>query len=194
MKTSLRIIAIGSIVAIGSTVVCADPPPDSPRVLAVAAITDLSNHLRDPDVFERAKKVVVDHDSCDISSFFQQKRRGGFGVGKLAKNDMQNSIQYFVPQLARKKDLTEAELDEHQDDYVRIAKGLQAMAQLAPHRGKEFTRGVQKKEKAWADVSVEFQTVTATFRDAVEQRDPKKVRLTAVSLNQTCVNCHMLRD
>jgi hypothetical protein len=193
-KTNLRLMVIFAVAGIGGAVVFADPPADSPRVKAVAAITNLSNHLGDKNVVDLAKAVVADHDSCDISNFFMQKRRGGFGIGKLAKNDPQNSVQFLVSQLVRRKDLTEAELDANQDDYLRVAKGLQAMAQLAPHRGQEFTRGIEKKVKAWADVSVEFQNVTAELLKAIEERDPKKVRLAVTALNQTCTNCHVLRD
>jgi cytochrome c556 len=193
-KTNLRLIAMFAAAVLGGAVVFADPPPDSPRVKTVKAIADLSEHLDAPDVTERAKKIVAEYDSCDISNFFMVKRRGGFGIGKLAKTENQNAVHFLVPQLAKRKDLTEAELDANQDDYLRVAKGLQAMAQLAPHRGPEFTRGIAKKEKAWADVSVEFQNVTAELRKAIEERDPKKVRLAAASLNNTCNNCHLLRD
>ena len=177
-----------------ATILFAEPPPDNPRVRAVAAITELSEHVKDRDVAERAKKIVDEHDSCNISNFFRLKRVGGFGIGKLAKADNQNSVESLVLQLTRRKDMTEQELDEKQADYVRVAKGLQAMAALAPFRGPEFTRNVEMREKAWADVSVEFKKVTADFRRAIEERDPKKLRLEATRLNQTCNNCHVLRD
>ncbi len=122
------------------------------------------------------------------------KHSGGFGVGKLAENRSHDSVQSLVARLSRDKTLTEARLDEFQTDYLRVAKGLQAMAQLAPYRGGEFTHGNTTKEKAWADVSVEFQKVTGELRKAIEGRDPKKVRLSAESLSQTCMHCHAIRN
>lgn len=190
-----RLLAGAAIVVLsGATILFADPPKMRPRDRAVAAIEDLSNHLNDRDVADRAKKIVADHESCDISSFFMFKHIGGFGVGKLARDRSHDSVQSLVSQLAREKTLTEASLDDNQADYLRVAKGLQAMAQLAPYRGAEFTRGNKTKEQAWADVAVEFQKVTADLRSAIEQRDPKKVRLSAKSLSETCLHCHNLRN
>lgn len=192
MKRVLAGIAI--VVLSGATILFADPPRQTPRARAVAAIEDLSNHLNERDVADRAKKIVEEHDSCDISGFFQSRFMGGFGVGKLAKDRVRDSVNSLVYQLAANKSLTESHLDENQADYLRVAKGLQAMAQLAPYRGAEFTRGNKTKEKAWADVSVEFQQVTAELRKSIEERDPKKVRLAAKSLSETCTHCHNLRN
>ena len=196
MKSStIRVMVLSVLVLGGGTAVLfADLHPDDPRVKVRAAIEDLSNHLTDKGAPERAKKIVAEYDSCDISTFFQGKRHGGFGIGTLAKNQYQDSVQFLVAQLNRRKDVTETELGDNQADYLRVAKGLQAMAQLAPHRGKPFTRGDVKKEQAWAAVSTDFQKNTADFRTAVEERDPKKVRLAAVALHHTCCNCHVLRD
>jgi len=186
----LSVLGLGAAAAVSF----ADLPSDDPRVQVRAAIEDLSNHLNAKDVPNRAKKIVADFDSCDISTFFAAKRGGGFGIGSLAKNQNQDSVPYLLIQLDRRKDITEKELDDKQADFARVAKGLQAMAQLAPFRGKPFTRGNEKKEKAWADVSADFQAKSAAFRTAVEERDPKKVRLTAGALNQLCNACHILRD
>ena len=71
---------------------------------------------------------------------------------------------------------------------------MQAMAELAPHRGAPFTRGNPERVKAWDKVSAEFKQNTAAFRRAVEQTDPKQVRLTAQTLQGTCLACHMLRE
>src|SRR5262245_58644431 len=97
-KSHLRLIAIFAVAGLGGAVVFADPPPDSPRVKTVKAIAELSEHLDATDVVERAKKIVAEYDSCDISNFFMVKRRGGFGIGKLAKTENQNAVQFLVPQ------------------------------------------------------------------------------------------------
>src|SRR5262245_36439668 len=196
MKSSAIRLMVVSMLGLGATAVVgfADLRPDDPRLKVRAAIEDLSNHLDDKDAPGRAKKIVAEFDSCDISTFFQGKRQGGFGIGALAKNQYQDNVGYLLNQLERRKDITEKELNDSQTDYVRVAKGLQAMAQLAPYRGDPFTRGNEKKEKAWADVAKDFQKTSASFRIAIEERDPKKVRLAAGSLNQMCTACHMLRD
>src|SRR5260221_8564716 len=49
----LSVVGVGAAAALGF----ADLRPDDPRVLVRAAIEDLSNHLADKDVPERAKKI-----------------------------------------------------------------------------------------------------------------------------------------
>ena len=189
----IRLVPAGLIALCMSWALMSAEPADS-RQHAQAAILELAEHLNDRDVADRARKIVKEHDSCDISTIFQLKRRGGLGVGKLATSEMRDSVQLLIMQLANKKTNTEQHLEENQADYLRVAKVMQAMAQLAPFRGKEFTRGNEKKEKEWADLSLDFQQKTAEFRAAIEDRDPKKVRLAAFALNNTCCHCHQLRD
>ena len=95
---------------------------------------------------------------------------------------------------SRRKNTTEAELEQYRDDYLRVARVMQAMAELAPYRGAPFTRGDPKRVQVWEEVSAEFRQKTAAFRRAVEDTDPKRVRTTARSLEQTCGACHVLRD
>ena len=63
---------------------------------AQADIVALSYHLDAPDVSERAKRVVQEHESEHISSIFGPVRRGGHGVGKLLGDDNRMSIQHLV--------------------------------------------------------------------------------------------------
>jgi hypothetical protein len=170
------------------------PVPLNSRQKAQAAIVKLSQHLDDADVTEQAAKIIKEHDSCDISSVFRLRRHGGLGIGKAAEAANLDSIERLVIELSTKKTTTEAQLEKFQDDYVRVAKVLQAMAELAPHRGPDFTRNDPVRIKKWAAVSADFKEHTADFRKALEEKDPKKVRITADRLYQTCMNCHDVRD
>src|SRR5262249_3380862 len=67
-----------------SCLLAAQQPPQNSRQAAQAAIIDLSNNLDAKDVSARAKKIVDEQDSCDISSVFRMKRSGGVGIGKAA--------------------------------------------------------------------------------------------------------------
>ena len=179
---------------LGWGVLAADPPPDDPGKQAQAAILKLSDNLEARDVGERAKRIVGQHTSCDISSVFVPQRHGGLGIGRATEANHPDSIDRLVRDLARRKTTTEAELEQYRDDYVRVAKVMQAMAELAPYRGAPFTRGNPERARAWEEVSADFRQKTAAFRRAVEDTDPKRVRVTARSLEQTCCACHVLRD
>ena len=171
----------------------ADPPPDRSKETQ-AAIVELSQHLGEKDVSDRAKKIVQDFKSDEISSIFVRKEGGGLGIGSLTQVTQQDSIERLVVQLARRKNITEAELDQYQADYAKVAKVMQAMAQLAPHRATEKIRRDEKLLKQWLETAADFQKKTADFRQAVEERDPKKVRTSALNLRHTCCDCHSQVD
>jgi hypothetical protein len=192
---TVRWLAVGVVgLGLGLGVLLAEPPPDNARQQAQAAILRLSDNLEGRDVGERAKQIVQQHDSCDISSVFRLKRQGGLGIGKAAEANHPDGIERLVLDMSRRKTTTEAELEQHRDDYLRVAKVMQAMAELAPYRGAPFTRQNPERVQAWQKVSAEFKQKTAAFRRAVEETDPKGVRTTALSLEQTCCACHVLRD
>jgi hypothetical protein len=192
---TVRWLAAGVVgLGLGWGVLPAEPPPDDPAKQAQAAILKLSDNLDAKDVGERARLIVQQHTSCDISSVFVPQRHGGLGIGKATEANHPDSIDRLVRDFARRKTTTEAELEQYRDDYVRVAKVMQAMAELAPYRGAPFTRGNPERAKAWEEVSAEFRQKTATFRRAVEDADPKRVRTTARNLEQTCCACHALRD
>jgi hypothetical protein len=179
---------------LGWGVLMAEPPPDDPRKQAQTAILKLSDNLEARDVGARAKQIVEQYDSCDISSVFRRQRGGGLGIGKATGANHPDSVEALVADLSRRKTTTEAELEQYRDDYVRVAKVMQAMAELAPYRGAPFTRGDPERVKAWEEVSADFKQKTAAFRRAVEETDPKRVRTAARSLEQTCSACHKVRD
>lgn len=169
-------------------------PEDVKRKAAQDAVVDLSENLGARDVSERAAKVVKAHASEDISSIFRLKRAGGLGIGNATEANHQDGIERLVLDFARKKTTTEAELEKHHADYLRIAKVLQAMAELAPHRATERVRKSPELAKEWAEVAAEFRKGTANFRKAIEEKDPKKVRLAAKEMHNTCCHCHGLAD
>jgi hypothetical protein len=172
----------------------ADAPDDAKRKAAQNAILELSQNLDAKDVSERAALIVKDHASEDISSVFRRKNAGGLGIGQAVEAGHQDSIERLVMDFSRKKNTTEAELERYQTEYLRVAKVLQTMAQLAPHRATERVRKDAKLYKEWLDVAAEFKEGTAGFRTAVEEKDPKKVRLAAGKMLDTCCHCHGLAD
>ena len=195
---TVRWLAAGAVgLGLGWGVLLAEPPPDDPRKQAQAAIVKLSNNLEAleaRDVGARATQIVEQYDSCDISSVFRRHRGGGLGIGKATEANHPDSVEGLIADFSRRKTTTEAELEQYRDDYVRVAKVMQAMAELAPFRGAPFTRGDPKRTKAWEEVSADFKQKTAALRRAIEETDPKQVRTTALSLQQTCCACHVLRD
>jgi hypothetical protein len=192
---TLRWLAVGVIgLGLGCGVLLAEPPPDTARKQAQAAILRLADNLEGRDVAQRAKQIVQQYDSCDISSVFRLKRQGGLGIGQATEANHADGIDRLVLDLARRKTTTEAELEQYRDDYLRVAKVMQAMAELAPYRGTPFIRQNPDRALAWEQVSAEFKQKSAAFRRAIEEADPKQVRTKALSLQQTCCACHDLRD
>jgi hypothetical protein len=162
----------------------------SPEKLAQEDIVRLAYNLDAPDAAQKAQKIVKDHDSCDISSVFKMGPRG-LGIGELKNAGHRDSVEMLIRDYIRKAP-PQAELEKYQPDLVRTARVLQAMAELAPYRGPLVTS--EKNLPQWAKVSAEFKVTTKGFRDAVESKDPERVRKAAIALNGTCCSCHELRD
>jgi hypothetical protein len=169
-------------------------PEDVKRKAAQDAILNLSQHLGDLDVSAQAKVIVAKHHSEDISSVFRQKHVGGIGIGKAVEVHTRDSVESMVIELSRKKTTTEAQLERYQDEYMRVAKLLQAMAELAPHRATERVRNNPALAKEWAEVAAEFKAGATGFRKAIEEKDPKMLRLGARKMHDTCCHCHSLAD
>jgi hypothetical protein len=171
------------------------PTQDSNRVAAQEAILKLAANLDAKDVAERARSIVKTHDSEDISSVFRVKSKGGLGIGKLTEvGPTADGIDRLVQKLGYRKTITEAEIEKYSADYVRAAKVLQAMAELAPYRAPEAVRKNDQRAREWFDVAREFRERTGNFRQAVDERDPKKLRLAAYKLQETCCTCHNLLE
>jgi len=160
---------------------------------AIAAILKLADSLDASDVAEHAKKIVDTHDSCDISQVFTPRRnnRGGPGIGSAVKAGHLDAISALVADWSGTKPPTQKELETHQTDLLKVARVLQAMAELAPYRGPlVLPRGNEKKAEEWRAVSAQFKTVTRDLRDAVQKADAAETRKVAVRLQQTCNACH----
>jgi hypothetical protein len=163
------------------------------RAAAQNAILRLGEHLGDKDVADQAKKIVQQHASEDISSVFKLKAKGGLGIGKLIEvSTSPDGIERFLIRLQNRKTITEAEIEKYSADYLRVARVMQAMAELAPFRAQEHVQKSERLSKEWRDVAFEFKEGAANFRRAVEEKDPKKLRLAARRMETTCCNCHNL--
>lgn len=197
MLTQFRWFLALTLALTGAVLVAAPVPPENGRTLAQKAILELSNHLDATDLKDRAKKLVREHESCDISSVFQNynRRIPELSIGTLKDLKIADRYDQLFNQLANRKNITEADLETHRADLLRVAKVMQAMAELAPYRGEDFIDPKNEKRlAAWAQVSAEFKVKSLAFRKAVEEADPKQVRLSAVAMNQACTNCHNVRD
>ena len=193
---TVRLLAVGVMaVGIGWTALRAEPAAqvDSTKKAQIA-ILDLSENLDARDVSERAKQIVKENLSEDISSVFRPKSSGGVGVGKLTEAGYRDNIQNLIAHLSNRRNTTEQLFEQYQVDFMRVAKLMQAMAELAPHRATERIQKNPKLAKEWQETAVDFKQKTKAFRTAIEEKDPKKVRLAARALNDTCCHCHGLAD
>src|SRR5262245_3623958 len=158
---------------------------------AVKDILDLADHLQDMDVAKRAKAIVTQHDSCDISRVFTARQRGGAGIGAVATKPTENSIDHLVRKWAGGKPPTAEELKKHQYDLVRVSRVLQTMAELAPFRMPPYPAR-DKRIDEWRKVAQDFKSITRDLRHGIEEADAVRVRTTVVRLQQTCNRCHEL--
>jgi hypothetical protein len=151
----------------------------------------LADNLKAMDVSCRAETIVKKYDSCDISTIFTIRRRGGAGIGTAAETAATNSIDHLVRRWSGKKPPTAQELKAHQTDLLRVARVLQAMAELAPHRVPGYKEG-DKRIGEWLKISADFKTVTRELREGIEQLDAAGVGKTSLKLQQTCNQCHTM--
>jgi squalene-hopene/tetraprenyl-beta-curcumene cyclase len=159
----------------------------------VAAVVRLSEELDRPDISARAKHLVDTLEICDVPLVFLQKRRGGPGIGSAIQAGHKDSIDDLVADWSGARPPTWQELQTHPLDLLQVARILQAMAELAPHRVHIY---VSKKDEArtrdWLRIAGDFKTVTRDFRHAIEQADPTVTRNAALNLQKTCTACHTL--
>ncbi len=156
---------------------------------AVAAIVDLAGRLDEEDVPRRARHIVDSYDSCDISQVFTLR---GAGIGSAVQAGHKNSIDHLVRNWAGPKPPTRDELQAHRNDLLDVARVLQAMAELAPHRAALFSNRDVQRIQDFQRVAAEFKSDTRGFRDAVSGGNPADVRRATVRLHQTCTACHKL--
>ena len=193
--TMRSIVVVGLASGIGWTVLRAEsPPPATSARKAQNAIVHLTQNLKDDNVSEQARKIVKDHESSDISAIFRARNGGGLGVGKLTEIGFRDSVQHLIGSLSSRRNTTEQMFDQYQVDFLHVAQVLQAMAELAPHRATTRIQKDPKLFKEWLETTSDFKQKTGEFRTAIEEKDPKKVRLAARALNDTCCHCHNLVD
>jgi hypothetical protein len=173
-----------------------DTPTEETRP-AMAAILKLAANLDRGDISLQARKIVAEHDGCEISSVFSMKRRGGVGIGSAIKAGHKDSIEHLVRNWSGAQPPTKEEVQTHRQDLLRVAQVLQAMAELAPYRMPQYPPNHQGKEKLveeWRKVTGEFKASSRELRDAIQQSEPTEVRKAAVHLQRTCHSCHKLVD
>jgi len=191
MFTSNR---IGGALAIGlcmGLAVMAQQNTTDRKIPVVAAIVKLADDVDGKDVPARAKKLVEEHDACDMPIVFTLKKRGGAGIGSAVAAGHKDSIEDLVRNWSGKKPPTKEELETHQKDLVRMARVLQVMSELAPHRVYIYVpKNNEKRAGEWLKVSADFKEVTRALRDAIEKTEPDQTRKAAIKLQETCTACH----
>ena len=167
----------------------------SPLNPTVAAVVRLSNELDRPNLSLHAKHLVDTLEICDVPLVFRQKKRGGPGIGSAVEAGHKDSINELVADWSGARPPTRLELERHQKDLLQVARILQAMAELAPHRVHIYVpKGNEAKARDWLRIAADFKTVTREFHQAIEDADPAQTRKVAVNLQKTCTACHNLVD
>jgi squalene-hopene/tetraprenyl-beta-curcumene cyclase len=165
----------------------------SPLNPTVAAVVRLSNELDRPNLSLHAKHLVDMLEICDVPLVFRSRKRGGPGIGSAVEAGHKDSIDDLVADWSGARPPTRIELERHQKDLLQVARILQAMAELAPHRVHIYVaKENQTKTGAWLKIAADFKVVTREFRQAIEDADLSLTRKVAVNLQKTCTACHTL--
>jgi hypothetical protein len=190
---SLGALALGLGVALAGS---AQPgAPEGGLSPTVAAVQKLADGVDRADVALQAKKIVEELDGCEVSRVFtlRRPRRGGVGIGSAVKAGHRDSIDDLVRDWSGPRPPTKEELQAHRKDLLRVARVLQAMAELAPFRREIYVpKNDERRAADWRQVSAEFKTVSRALRDAIEKTDPAETHRVAVRLRRTCGACHKL--
>jgi hypothetical protein len=161
----------------------------------VAAVQKLADAVDRPDVSRRAKKLVEELDACEVSRVFglTRPRRGGVGIGSAVQAGHKDSIEELVRDWSGPRPPTKEELQTHRKDLQRVARVVQAMAELAPLRKDIYVpANNEKMAEDWRKVSAEFKTVSRALRYAIDKTDEGETQRAAVRLQQACDNCHKI--
>jgi hypothetical protein len=160
---------------------------------AVVAITTLADNLDRPGLSLRAKFIVDNFDSCDISTIFRPYKNGGAGIGSAVNAGHVNSIQNLVQHWSGPKPPTQEELVTHRHDLLKVARVLKVMSELAPLRlALVVPKNDAKRIEAMHKVTGEFKAVAIELHDAIKLAEPQATRKAAITLNQVCQNCHQV--
>lgn len=161
------------------------------QVAAVEAIVALADELDQPGLANKARQLVKEYDSCDISRVFQLRKHGGAGIGSAVQAGHADSIQSLVVRWSGAHPPTKEELVAHRKDLLKTARVLKVMAELAPLRlALVVPKSDLKRVEAMHKVTKDFKAVTHELHDVIAKTDPMATRQAAVHLNQTCAACH----
>src|SRR5262245_12865082 len=96
MFSPTRFLVVGMLGLSLAFVASAQPGTEPEYNPAVAQIIKLAGLLDQRDVSIRAKNIVKEFDSCDISTVFRPRKAGGAGIGSAVHAGHKDSIEFLV--------------------------------------------------------------------------------------------------
>jgi hypothetical protein len=155
---------------------------------AVAAVVELADKLDRVDVPPLAAKLVKEHDACDFSLVFS---RWGAGIGSAVHAGHQDAIVALVKDWCGPRPPTRKELQDHRADLMRVARVMQVMAEVAPHR-LEFYVSEKDTENAkeWRQRALEFGNAARDLEKAIAKTNAAATLKMALRVQDACRGCH----
>jgi hypothetical protein len=185
---------VGLVLGVGVVAVGQQPGKPRPPSPTVTAVLRLADDIDRPDVAALARDLVEQYDPCGMSRAFNPVALGGVGIGSARQAGHQgDSIELLIKNWSGPRPPTRDELREHRQDLLRVARVIQAMAELAPHRQNNYVNSDRPPAvERWRRVSADFKAVSRELRDAIDRGRVGATRKAAVRLQQTCNACHDL--
>lgn len=150
---------------------------------------------RDEDEIERQAQAIADkHDLGSVMWVFKLRDKGGVGVGNMPDTVRFDGIELELLALDRKPP-TPKELQDHRDDFIRMAKVSLAVARATPLYASRYTgERTGRDRRTWVQLSKDMRDGSQDLIDALKRDDLKAVKKAVNDLNWSCNGCHCCID
>jgi hypothetical protein len=160
-------------------------------------LADLVASKQDAAVKTRAEELARKYkDLGPLMSLFKERtaKGGGLGVAKKAGSIQPDGIEKKIRSLAQ-GGASEAELQEHDEDLVRMAQITAAIAAVTKHKCEVRQKTGYLDPEDFVRWSEDMQQSARELADAVRARDSAQVTAVAGVLWSICTRCHhIFRD
>src|SRR5262249_53051228 len=165
-------------------------PTKTPELAARWAVLRVVGALHRPDADRQAQAAARDHELEDLAKVFKPRQRMGLGLGDAPQPGLPDGIEPALYALARKRPDADL-LARRQDDLVRSAEVIQAMALILQYKTPEK----HKRAALWGPWVAEMRLAGKELETAYRNRAPEAVQAAARRVTNVCGECHtVFRD
>lgn len=198
--TRIRAILLGfTILVIAGTLVSAPPAPPAPPPQEgdlAKTVRDIAAQMQKAEKEKKDAKAAKElatkvgkkiEETTELMAMFKLRDKGGLGVGKPdTVSKTRDGIDALIREMARNvppvvlKDISALE----EMGYLIAAMGAIVDAKGPPGGGDA------KAKKLWHEYSHDAHVQGIAFAKAVATKDPVKIKMAAIKVNNACGGCH----